>query len=102
MRALVSAVVVVTVPLWYEASGSSQQPAPQQQRKLTKQEKQELARLDALKQEAAAEVDSQREFTQQMVDSIFSFGELGFQEIETQPLPRSTSSRRTDSPSRRA
>ena len=88
VRALVSAVVVVTVPLCGdEASGSSQQPAPQQQRKLTKQEKQELARLDALKQEAAAEVDSQREFTQQMVDSIFSFGELGFQEIRNEPVP---------------
>jgi aminobenzoyl-glutamate utilization protein B len=83
VRAIVSAVVVVTAPLWYEGSASTQQPAPQQQRKLTKQEKQELARLDALKQEASAEVDSQRDFTQQMVDSIFSFGELGFQELET-------------------
>jgi aminobenzoyl-glutamate utilization protein B len=40
-------------------------------------------RIDALKSEALAEVDAMREFTQRMVDQIFSFGELGFQEIET-------------------
>jgi len=40
-------------------------------------------RLEALKQEAAAEVERMRELTQQMVDTIFSFGELGFQEVET-------------------
>ena len=40
-------------------------------------------RLNDLKQEAAAEVESLRTFTQQAVDQIFSFGELGFQEFET-------------------
>ena len=40
-------------------------------------------RLDRLKTEAAAAVGGMSVFTQQMVDSIFSFGELGFQEIET-------------------
>ncbi len=40
-------------------------------------------RLDKLKQEAAAEVDANATLAQQMVDSIFSFGELGFQEFET-------------------
>jgi aminobenzoyl-glutamate utilization protein B len=40
-------------------------------------------RLDALKQEAAADVESRRTFSQQMVDQIFSYGELGFQEFET-------------------
>jgi aminobenzoyl-glutamate utilization protein B len=40
-------------------------------------------RIEKLKQEAAADVESMREFTQQMVDSVFSFGELGFQELET-------------------
>jgi aminobenzoyl-glutamate utilization protein B len=40
-------------------------------------------RIDRLKQEAAADVESMREFTQQMVDSVFSFAELGFQEFET-------------------
>ena len=40
-------------------------------------------RLDAYKREAVADVDSRAKFTQQMVDQIFSFGELGFQEVET-------------------
>ena len=41
------------------------------------------AKLDALKQEAVADVESRRVFSQQMVDQIFSYGELGFQEVET-------------------
>jgi aminobenzoyl-glutamate utilization protein B len=40
-------------------------------------------RLDALKQEIAAKVDSRAKMAQVMVDSVFSFGELGFQEFET-------------------
>src|SRR5688500_447788 len=41
-------------------------------------------RLEALKKQAVADVESMRDFTQQMVDMVFSFGELGFQEFETQ------------------
>jgi len=41
------------------------------------------ARLPALKQQAMAEVDAMRGLTQQMIDQVFSFGELGFQEVET-------------------
>jgi aminobenzoyl-glutamate utilization protein B len=41
------------------------------------------ARVEELKREAAADIESQRVFTQQMVDQVFSFGELGFQEFET-------------------
>ncbi|HEX4566685.1 MAG TPA: amidohydrolase [Vicinamibacterales bacterium] len=41
------------------------------------------ARLEAFKQEAVADVDSRKVFSQQMVDQIFSYGELGFQEVET-------------------
>jgi aminobenzoyl-glutamate utilization protein B len=44
---------------------------------------QQTASLPALKQKAAAEVDALQTFTQQMVDQIFSFSELGFQEVET-------------------
>ena len=40
-------------------------------------------RVAKLKQEALTEVEKMRVFTQQMVDQIFSFGELGFQEVET-------------------
>ena len=39
--------------------------------------------LAALKQEAMRDVESRARFTQQMIDRIFSFGELGFQEVET-------------------
>jgi aminobenzoyl-glutamate utilization protein B len=39
--------------------------------------------LPTLKQEALAEVDKLQTLTQQMVDQIFSFSELGFQEYET-------------------
>lgn len=40
-------------------------------------------RVAKLKAEVLAEVERMRDFTQQMVDQIFSFGELGFQEVET-------------------
>jgi aminobenzoyl-glutamate utilization protein B len=40
-------------------------------------------RLDDLKREAIAEVDQLQTLTQQMVDEVFSFSELGFQEYET-------------------
>jgi len=41
------------------------------------------ARLEALKKDVAAEIEGMKDLTQQMVDSLFSFGELGFQEVET-------------------
>jgi aminobenzoyl-glutamate utilization protein B len=41
------------------------------------------ARLDSLKKELAAKVDARAKLAQEMVDSVFSFGELGFQEFET-------------------
>ena len=41
------------------------------------------ARIEKLKAEAVADVEAMKDHTQQMVDSIFSFGELGFQEAET-------------------
>lgn len=44
----------------------------------------EDARLAALKAEAAAHVDGNAKLTQEIVDSLFSFSELGFQEVETQ------------------
>ncbi|HWV30572.1 MAG TPA: amidohydrolase [Dyadobacter sp.] len=41
------------------------------------------AKIDALKTELAKDIDGRKKFTQEMVDMIFSFGELGFQEVET-------------------
>ena len=40
-------------------------------------------RMTDLKTEAAAEVEKMKDFSQQMVDQLFSYGELGFQEFET-------------------
>jgi aminobenzoyl-glutamate utilization protein B len=40
-------------------------------------------RVAKMKTAAVADIDSMSTFTQQMVDSVFSFGELGFQEFET-------------------
>ena len=39
--------------------------------------------LDALKAEAAKEIDAKAKMIQEMVDQVFSFGELGMQEVET-------------------
>jgi aminobenzoyl-glutamate utilization protein B len=41
------------------------------------------SKLATYKQQAAADVDSRTELAQRMVDQLFSFGELGFQEFET-------------------
>ncbi|AHG93496.1 amidohydrolase (plasmid) [Gemmatirosa kalamazoonensis] len=41
------------------------------------------AKLAAYKKAVAQDVDARRKFTQQMTDQIFSYGELGFQEVET-------------------
>jgi len=40
-------------------------------------------RVTELKREAMTEVDRLKEFSQQAVDQVFSYGELGFQEFET-------------------
>ena len=39
--------------------------------------------IEQYKRELVADIDGMKDFTQQMVDSVFSFGELGFQEVET-------------------
>ena len=43
----------------------------------------EAKKLEALKVEVIAEVEKNKDQVQQMVDQIFSYGELGFQEVET-------------------
>ena len=40
-------------------------------------------RVERMKHQATEDVDAMATFTQQMVDQIFSYGELGFQEVET-------------------
>jgi aminobenzoyl-glutamate utilization protein B len=44
---------------------------------------QSSSKLDTLKKEAAADVEQMKDFSAQMVDQVFSYGELGFQEFET-------------------
>jgi hypothetical protein len=39
--------------------------------------------LEALKAEAARRVDAKAKLVQEMVDQVFSYGELGMQEFET-------------------
>ena len=58
--------LVLSVILFLPAASTSQQ-----------------ADLSQLKREAIGEVDSMRTLTQQMVDEIFSYAELGFQEYNT-------------------
>ncbi len=52
--------------IWLAAAAAAQRPPDAQ-----------------LKAEAAERVEARRTFTQQMVDSIFSFAERGFQEFDT-------------------
>src|SRR4029077_5462121 len=56
-------------------------PAPQSEKTLMKPVVN--PKLAKYKKDAAADVDGMRELTQRMVDQVFSFGELGFQEFET-------------------
>ncbi|MBC7562361.1 MAG: amidohydrolase, partial [Gemmatimonadaceae bacterium] len=41
------------------------------------------ARIEMLKAELARSIDGRAKLAQQMVDQVFSFGELGMQEVET-------------------
>ena len=41
------------------------------------------ADVATLKKEASEKIDARQQFVQQMVDQIFSYAELGFQEFET-------------------
>ncbi|MFT4024762.1 MAG: amidohydrolase [Flavihumibacter sp.] len=47
------------------------------------QSKKQSANLEAWKKEILASVSGQEKAIQEMVDMVFSFGELGFQEVET-------------------
>ena len=40
--------------------------------------------IDSLKAEAVSSIDSLAKLNQEIIDSLFSFAELGFQEFETQ------------------
>jgi aminobenzoyl-glutamate utilization protein B len=82
--ALVSAVAVSSARAQVPAQppGKSPQPADTS-RPLPSAPALDDRRLAALKTEAAKGVDGMATLTQQMVDMVFSFGELGFHEVET-------------------
>jgi aminobenzoyl-glutamate utilization protein B len=61
---------VVVIAVWGIAAGTVFAQTPD-------------ARLEAFKTEIPAKVDARAKLAQEMVDSVFSFGELGFQEVET-------------------
>ena len=73
--------VTLIVATAMAATGLAQEPGKQAQTPAAVP--QDEPRVAQLKKDAAADVDAMSVFTQQMVDSVFSFGELGFQEIET-------------------
>ena len=73
--AVVATLVLAAAPLAQSpADGPSKAAAPAAR---------DDPRTERLKSEAVKDVESMSVFTQQMVDSIFSFAELGFQETET-------------------
>jgi aminobenzoyl-glutamate utilization protein B len=76
-RALaIASLVVVSVSLNGAQSQRPASPAPAKPAAAD-------PKLQQYKKDAAAEIDGMREFTQQLNDQVFSFGELGFQEFET-------------------
>jgi aminobenzoyl-glutamate utilization protein B len=72
VMAAIAAVLGAAPQAQDRAARRSAQPAPKDE-----------PRVERLKAEAIADVDTMQTFTQQMVDQIFSYGELGFQEVET-------------------
>src|SRR5215203_5240279 len=66
---------MVTVALSLGAAPFTEVPVAAQQ--------QDSAKLAEYKQEVTKGVDEMAKLAQEMVDSVFSFGELGFQELET-------------------
>ena len=72
------AALTISVPL------AQERPAPEASKVVApSKEVPDNPRVQRMKNQATEEVDAMTTFTQQMVDQIFSFGELGFQEVET-------------------
>jgi aminobenzoyl-glutamate utilization protein B len=79
LAALAGAVALTTV------ASAQQRPAPAAPAKPVAAAPTKVdPRVDKAKQQVMADVGSMYDLGQQMVDTVFSFGELGFQEFETQ------------------
>ena len=74
---LILAALSVSVPVAQEQSAPAASKTP------PSKEVPDTPRIQKMKSQATEDVDAMATFTQQMVDQIFSFGELGFQEVET-------------------
>jgi aminobenzoyl-glutamate utilization protein B len=70
---------IVLAPAGAGAQERPQDSIPQYRTVLTPDD----PRIAALKRAAIQRIDGMQKLTQEMVDMVFSFGELGFQEIET-------------------
>jgi aminobenzoyl-glutamate utilization protein B len=81
LHVVVATVALVTAPVASNQPGLS--ATPSSQGAPAGQDDQKIDRVDRFKAEALKDVDAMSVFSQQMVDSIFSFAELGFQEVET-------------------
>lgn len=78
---LVALLAVPATPAWAQQGGQRGAPA---QDPFPTDIPADDARITALKQEAMKLVDEMAPLTQQIVDMLFSFSELGFQESETE------------------
>jgi aminobenzoyl-glutamate utilization protein B len=80
LHVVAATVALVAAPVAsYQPSLSATPSAPSQGAPAA----QDDPKVDRFKTEAVKSVESMTVFSQQMVDSIFSFAELGFQEVET-------------------
>jgi aminobenzoyl-glutamate utilization protein B len=70
-------------PVLSEVEGQAPVASPSAQPSAAAPAAKDDERAERLKTEAVKDVESMGVFSQQMVDSIFSFAELGFQEVET-------------------
>jgi aminobenzoyl-glutamate utilization protein B len=80
MLTLALAAAIAATPLAQERGSGQPEPAPATPAAPAVPDPPHVAQM---KKDAAADVDAMKDLTQQMVDSVFSFGELGFQEVET-------------------
>ena len=77
-----SLVLAATLPLFAPATARAQRGGGNAADSI-KYKYANSAQLTALKAEAAREIDAKAKLIQEMVDQVFSYGELGFQEFET-------------------
>jgi aminobenzoyl-glutamate utilization protein B len=86
IHVIIAILVLAAVPVLSEVEGPQGQApvaSPSAQPSTAAPASKDDERAERLKTEAVKDVESMGVFSQQMVDSIFSFAELGFQEVET-------------------